>query len=142
MLQSLHVHNFALIEDAKIDFAPGFNIFTGETGAGKSIIMGALKIGMGGKLPKDMLRDPEKEGFCQLLFFIDDESLVKQLQELGVTPSEDGEIIITRRIVNGRTMNTINDQTVTAAKLKDVSALLVDMHAQHEQQILLKKAEH
>lgn len=59
---------------------------------------------------------------------------MKQLQELGVTPSEDGEIIITRRIVNGRTMNTINDQTVTAAKLKDVSALLVDMHAQHEQQ--------
>ena len=142
MLLNVHIKNIALIEDANINFTDGLNILTGETGAGKSIIMGALKIGMGGKLPKDMLRDPEKEGFCQLLFFIDDESLVKQLQELGVTPSEDGEIIITRRIVNGRTMNTINDQTVTAAKLKDVSALLVDMHAQHEQQILLKKAEH
>ena len=142
MLLNVHIKNIALIEDANINFTDGLNILTGETGAGKSIIMGALKIGMGGKLPKDMLRDPEKEGFCQLLFFIDDESLVKQLQELGVTPSEDGEIIVTRRIVNGRTMNTINDQTVTAAKLKDVSALLVDMHAQHEQQILLKKAEH
>lgn len=142
MLLNVHIKNIALIEDANINFTDGLNILTGETGAGKSIIMGALKIGMGGKLPKDMLRDPEKEGFCQLLFFIDDESLFEQLQELDVTPSEDGEIIITRRIVNGRTMNTINDRTVTAAKLKDVSALLVDMHAQHEQQILLKKAEH
>ena len=142
MLLNVHIKNIALIEDANINFTDGLNILTGETGAGKSIIMGALKIGMGGKLPKDMLRDPEKEGFCQLLFFIDDESLSEQLQELDVTPSEDGEIIITRRIVNGRTMNTINDRTVTAAKLKDVSALLVDMHAQHEQQILLKKAEH
>lgn len=70
MLLNVHIKNIALIEDANINFTDGLNILTGETGAGKSIIMGALKIGMGGKLPKDMLRDPEKEGFCQLLFLL------------------------------------------------------------------------
>jgi DNA repair protein RecN (Recombination protein N) len=142
MLLNVHIKNLALIEDANINFTDKLNILTGETGAGKSIIIGALKIGMGGKLPKDMLRDPDKEGFCQLTFIIDDKQVTDELEKLEVNPSEDGEIIITRRIVNGRTLNTINDVAVTAAKLKDVSSLLIDMHAQHEQQILLKKAEH
>ncbi len=142
MLLNVHIKNIALIEDANINFADGLNILTGETGAGKSIIMGALKIGMGGKLPKDVLRDPKKEGFCELLFLVEAEELVSELELLGISPSEDGEIIITRRITNGRTINTINEMSVTAAKLKEVSALLVDMHTQNEQQTLLKKAEH
>ncbi len=142
MLLNVHIKNIALIEDANINFDDGLNILTGETGAGKSIIMGALKIGMGGKLPKDVLRNPKEEGFCQLLFLVESDELISELSDLGVLPSEDGEIIITRRIVNGRTINTINDMSVTAQKLKEVSALLVDMHAQNEQQTLLKKAEH
>jgi DNA repair protein RecN (Recombination protein N) len=89
-----------------------------------------------------MLRDPDKEGFCQLLFLVEDAQIIDELRSREVNPSEDGEVIITRRIVNGRTINTINDVAVTASKLKEVSAFLVDMHAQHEQQILLKKAEH
>jgi DNA repair protein RecN (Recombination protein N) len=142
MLLNVHIKNLALIEDANINFTDKLNILTGETGAGKSIIMGALKLGMGGKLPKDMLRDPDKEGFCQLLFLVEDAQIIDELRSREVNPSEDGEVIITRRIVNGRTINTINDVAVTASKLKEVSAFLVDMHAQHEQQILLKKAEH
>ncbi len=142
MLLNVHIKNIALIEDANINFADGLNILTGETGAGKSIIMGALKIGMGSKLPKDVLRDPKKEGFCELLFLVESDELVSELELLGISPSEDGEIIITRRITNGRTINTINEMSVTAAKLKEVSALLVDMHTQNEQQTLLKKAEH
>lgn len=142
MLLNVHIKNMALIDDANINFTDQLNILTGETGAGKSILMGALKIGMGGKLPKDLLRDPDKEGFCQLLFLIEDAQVLADLHTLGICPSEDGELIITRRIVNGRTINTINDEAVTAAKLKEVSALLIDMHAQHEQQTLLKKAEH
>lgn len=142
MLLNVHIKNLALIEDANINFTDGLNILTGETGAGKSIIIGALKIGMGEKLPKDMLRNPEQEGFCQLLFLVENKQVEEQLKSLDAEPSDDGEIIITRRIVNGRTINTINDKAVTAAKLKEVSALLVDMHAQHEQQILLKKAGH
>ena len=118
MLLNVHIKNLALIEDANINFTDGLNILTGETGAGKSIIIGALKIGMGEKLPKDMLRNPEQEGFCQLLFLVENEQVEEQLKSLDAEPSEDGEIIITRRIVNGRTINTINDKAVTAAKLK------------------------
>ena len=142
MLLNVHIKNIALIDDANVNFTDNLNILTGETGAGKSIIMGALKIGMGDKLPKDIVRVPDKEGFCQLLFLVDDPQVIEQIRDLGVEPSEDGEILITRRINNSRTINTINDMAVTAAKLREVSALLIDMHTQHQQQTLLKKAEH
>ena len=142
MLLNVHIKNIALIDDANVNFTDNLNILTGETGAGKSIIMGALKIGMGDKLPKDIVREPDKEGFCQLLFLVDDPQVIEQIRDLGVEPSEDGEILIMRRINNSRTINTINDMAVTAAKLREVSALLIDMHTQHQQQTLLKKAEH
>ena len=142
MLLNVHIKNIALIDDANVNFTDNLNILTGETGAGKSIIMGALKIGMGDKLPKDIVREAGKEGFCQLLFLVDDESVLEQIRQLGVEPTEDGEILITRRIVNSRTINTINDMVVTAARLREVSALLIDMHTQHQQQTLLKKNEH
>lgn len=142
MLLNVHIKNIALIDDANVNFTDNLNILTGETGAGKSIIMGALKIGMGDKLPKDIVREVGKEGFCQLLFLVDDESVLEQIRQLGVEPTEDGEILITRRIVNSRTINTINDMAVTAARLREVSALLIDMHTQHQQQTLLKKNEH
>jgi len=142
MLLNVHIKNIALIDDANVNFTDNLNILTGETGAGKSIIMGALKIGMGDKLTKDIVREAGKEGFCQLLFLVDDESVLEQIRQLGVEPTEDGEILITRRIVNSRTINTINDMAVTAARLREVSALLIDMHTQHQQQTLLKKNEH
>ena len=109
MLLNVHIKNIALIDDANVNFTDNLNILTGETGAGKSIIMGALKIGMGDKLPKDIVREQGKEGFCQLLFLVDDDQTADQIRELGVNPSEDGEILITRRIVGSRTINTIND---------------------------------
>ena len=142
MLLNVHIKNIALIDDANVNFTDNLNILTGETGAGKSVIMGALKIGMGDKLPKDIVREAGKEGFCQLLFLVDDEAVLEQIRQLGVEPTEDGEILITRRIVNSRTINTINDMAVTAARLREVSALLIDMHTQHQQQTLLKKNEH
>lgn len=142
MLLNVHIKNIALIDDANVNFTDNLNILTGETGAGKSIIMGALKIGMGDKLPKDIVREAGKEGFCQLLFLVDDESVLEQIRQLGVEPTEDGEILITRRIVNSRTINTINDMAVTVARLREVSDLLIDMHTQHQQQTLLKKNEH
>lgn len=142
MLLNVHIKNIALIDDANVNFTDNLNILTGETGAGKSIIMGALKIGMGDKLPKDIVREAGKEGFCQLLFLVDDEAVLEQIRQLGVEPTEDGEILTTRRIVNSRTINTINDMAVTAARLREVSALLIDMHTQHQQQTLLKKNEH
>lgn len=142
MLLNVHIKNIALIDDANVNFTDNLNILTGETGAGKSIIMGALKIGMGDKLPKDIVREADKEGFCQLLFLVDDEQVLEQIRQIGIEPTDDGEILITRRIMNSRTINTINDMAVTAAKLREVSAFLIDMHTQHQQQTLLKKNEH
>ena len=142
MLLNVHIKNIALIDDANVNFTDNLNILTGETGAGKSIIMGALKIGMGDKLPKDIVREADKEGFCQLLFLVDDEQVFEQIRQIGIEPTDDGEILITRRIMNSRTINTINDMAVTAAKLREVSAFLIDIHTQHQQQTLLKKNEH
>ncbi len=142
MLLNVHIKNIALIDDANVNFTDNLNILTGETGAGKSIIMGALKIGMGDKLPKDIVREADKEGFCQLLFLVDDEQVLEQIRQIGIEPTDDGEILITRRIMNSRTINTINDMAVTAAKLREVSAFLIDMHTQHQQQTLLKKNGH
>ena len=142
MLLNVHIKNIALIDDANVNFTDNLNILTGETGAGKSIIMGALKIGMGDKLPKDIVREADKEGFCQLLFLVDDEQILEQIRQIGIEPTDDGEILITRRIMNSRTINTINDMAVTAAKLREVSAFLIDIHTQHQQQTLLKKNEH
>lgn len=142
MLLNVHIKNIALIDDANVNFTDKLNILTGETGAGKSIIMGALRIGMGEKLPKDIVREAGREGFCQLLFLVDDGQTLAQLADMGVETSDDGEILITRRITGSRTINTINDMTVTAAKLREVAALLIDIHTQHEQQSLLRKSEH
>ena len=142
MLLNVHIKNIALIDDANVNFTDNLNILTGETGAGKSIIMGALKIGMGDKLPKDIVREADKEGFCQLLFLVDDEQVFEQIKQIGIEPTDDGEILITRRIMNSRTINTINDMAVTAAKLREVSAFLIDIHTQHQQQTLMKKNEH
>lgn len=142
MLLNVHIKNIALIDDANVNFTDNLNILTGETGAGKSIIMGALKIGMGDKLPKDIVREADKEGFCQLLFLVDDEQVLEQIRQIGIEPTDDGEILITRKIMNSRTINTINDMAVTAAKLREVSAFLIDIHTQHQQQTLLKKNEH
>lgn len=142
MLLNVHIKNLALIDDVCISFTEGLNIITGETGAGKSIVIGSLKLGMGERISKNILRDSSKEGLCQLLFLVEDEKTICDLSELGICPSEDGELLISRRINGTRVINTINDEVVTAAKLKEVSALLVDLHAQHEQQTLLRKSEH
>ena len=141
MLLNLHIKNILLIDDIDIDFEPGLNILTGETGAGKSIIIGALGIGMGGKFSKDILRNTEADGIVELTFSIENENIRNMLSELEIDISED-EIFISRRLNNGRTINRINDVTVTTAKLKAVSEILINLHAQHEQQTLLKASKH
>ena len=141
MLLNLHIKNILLIDDIDIDFEPGLNILTGETGAGKSIIIGALGIGMGGKFSKDILRNTEADGIVELTFSVENENIRNMLSELEIDISED-EIFISRRLNNGRTINRINDVTVTTAKLKAVSEILINLHAQHEQQTLLQASKH
>ena len=139
----MHIKNIALIEEIDIDFHDQLNILTGETGAGKSIIIGSLGICLGGKFPKELLRDDAKDGLVELVFSVEQPTIVEALEKLEVTPDEDGTLLISRRLSpNGRTVNRVNDTTVTITRLKEIASLLIDLHAQHEQQTLLKPAKH
>ncbi|MBP5192846.1 MAG: DNA repair protein RecN [Eubacterium sp.] len=140
MLVNLHISNIALIDELDIDFSEGLNILTGETGAGKSIIIGSIGIGLGGRFDKSLLRDETKDGMVELLFNVD-EIMVEKLRKLEIEAG-DGEVLISRRLAGNRTINRINNMTVTASVLKEVAGLLINLHAQHEQRTLLKPEMH
>ena len=140
MLVNIHLVNIALIDELDIDLTEGLNILTGETGAGKSIIIGSIGIGLGGKFDAGLLRNPEKDGLVELMFSVDDR--IAGLLENEDIEVEDGEVIISRRLSNGRSINRINDKTVTIAKLKKVAEYLISLHAQHEQRTLMKVEKH
>jgi len=141
MLQNLHIKNIALIDELDISFDEGLNVLTGETGAGKSVIIGSIGIGLGGKFDKELLRDSEKDGMVELTFSVDNERIKNRLKEVDIDITED-VIIISRRIKGGRTISRINDMTCTASKLKEVAEIIINLHAQHEQQTLLDQAKH
>ena len=137
----MHIKNIALIEEIDIDFKDQLNILTGETGAGKSIIIGSLGICLGGRFPKELLRDDTKDGLVELTFSVDQPAIREALENLDVTLDDSDELLITRRLSpNGRTVNRVNDATVTVNRLKEIASLLINLHAQHEQQTLLKPA--
>lgn len=143
MLLTMHIKNIALIEEIDIDFHDQLNILTGETGAGKSIIIGSLGICLGGKFPKELLRDETKDGLVELAFSVEQPAIREALEAMEVEVDEQDELLISRRLSpNGRTVNRVNDTTVTISRLKDIASLLIDLHAQHEQQTLLKPAKH
>lgn len=141
MLQSLRVKNLALIKEIEVDFTDGLNILTGETGAGKSIILGSINLALGGRYTGDIIRDGAEFAYVELNFFIEDEGIIQALCELDI-PLEDGLIILSRKLMNGRSVSRINGQSVTQACLKEVAALLIDIHGQHEHQSLLNSKNH
>ena len=142
MLLGLHVKNLALIEKAEVEFTGGLNILTGETGAGKSILIGSVGLALGGKASKDMIRQGEDSALVELAFSVDDEKKKNALEALDIAPDEDGLLIISKKITPSRTVSRINDETVTTARLKAVTGLLLDIHGQHEHQSLLHKQKH
>ncbi len=142
MLLNMHIKNIVLIDELDINFEKGLNILTGETGAGKSIIVGSLGIGLGGKFQRDILRNPEEDGLVELAFWVDSDHIRNRLKALDIEPTEENEILISRRLNGSRVINRINDVTVTAAKIKAVAEVMMNLHAQHEQQTLLKPAKH
>lgn len=137
MLLNLHIKNLALIEELEIDFSEGLNIMTGETGAGKSIIIGSIELALGGKIDREFLRKDTEESLAELIFSVS-ESQAEEIEALGIS-AEDGEVILSRRISGSRSVNKINGETVPASKLREVSAHLIDIHGQHEHQSLLRK---
>ncbi|MDY2629472.1 MAG: DNA repair protein RecN [Lachnospiraceae bacterium] len=141
MLMHLHVKNFALIEEADMEFGAGLNILTGETGAGKSILIDAVNLALGGKAGSNVIRAGAEYAYVELVFQIDEESKKQQLRDLDIE-TEDGVLILSRKIQKGRSIFRINDETVTAARVRRMTGLLIDIHGQHEHQSLLYKYRH
>ena len=141
MLVSLHVKNLALMEEAEVTFGDGLNILSGETGAGKSIIIGSINLALGEKVPKEMLREHAEYALVELIFKVENEEQLQQLKEMDIYP-EDNEVIMSRRITASRSVGKINSETVPASCMKRVASLLIDIHGQHEHQSLLHKRKH
>lgn len=141
MLLNLHVKNLALIEETEVEFTPGLNILTGETGAGKSILIGSINLALGAKADTDLIRHGADYALVELSFTGDDKRLVQKLMEMEL-PYEEGIITISRRIQPGRSVSRINGETVSAKQIKEIAELLLDIHGQHEHQSLLNKRKH
>lgn len=141
MLQNLHIKNLALIDEIEVDFEKGLNILTGETGAGKSIILGSIHLALGGKYNADMLRKGASYGLVELTFRIQREETKKALESLDIFP-EENEVVFSRKLMEGRSVSRINGETVSISRVKEVAGILIDIHGQHEHQSLLYKKNH
>lgn len=141
LLVSLHVKNFAIINEVEVYFKDHLNIMTGETGAGKSIIIGSVNAALGAKINKNIVRSGAEYALIELIFETKDETVLKAMQELDI-PIEGDQIIISRKIMSSRSICKINGENVTASALTTIAGLLIDIHGQHEHQSLLHKAKH
>lgn len=142
MLLNLHIKNFAIINEIEVDFQDNLNIMTGETGAGKSIIIGSVYVALGGKVTKEMIRSNAEYALVEMTFTAE-EKRVKELLSSADIPIEDDTVIITRKIMsNGRNILKVNGEAVTAAQWRDIASRLIDVHGQNEHQALLKNSYH
>ena len=156
MLTTLHIENIALIDALEVEFSQGLNVLTGETGAGKSVIIGSVGIALGGRFDRALLRDPDKEGIVEVGFLLTGEE-GRRLLQTGVLPEdilagaadaeeiesvEEFELLITRKLTKNRAINRINGETVPIGMLKATAEQLINLHAQHEQTTLLSPAKH
>lgn len=144
MIESLRIRNYALIEDLIINFQDGFNVLTGETGAGKSIIIGALNIILGEKASTELIRTGENKAVIEGTFDISENLEIEDILKQSGIDHEEGELLIIRReiSVDKKSKNYINSTPVPLSKLKEIGDILVDIHGQHEHQSLLKVNTH
>jgi len=142
MLQSLHVKNLALMKETEVEFGRGLNILTGETGAGKSLLIGSVNLALGGKFEREMLRKGADSALVELIFISKDERVREKLLAMELEPEEDGTVIISRKMQVGKSVYKMNGETVTAKQVKELAELLLDIHGQHEHQSLLNKKKH
>ena len=137
MLHSLYVKNLALIDETEVTFGEGLNSLTGETGAGKSIIIGSINLALGAKADKDMIRTGAEYALVELIFTVDQPKQLEAIREMEL-PVEDNQIILQRKIMQGRNVCKVCGETVTARQLKQLAEILIDIHGQHEHQSLLQ----
>ena len=142
MLYSLHVKNLALINEQEIEFRKGLNIMSGETGAGKSVIIGSVNLALGGKADSNMIRTGADYALIELTFGIDDEVQLRRLKELDIPVEEDGTLILQRKIMEGRSVCKAGGETVSARQLRELSDILINIHGQNDNQVLLSKKKH
>lgn len=141
MLISLSVKNLALIDAEEVEFGDGLNILSGETGAGKSILIGSVNLALGERADKEMIRTGADYALTELLFQEDSPQVKKRMEELDL-PWEDGSVMISRKIQPSRSVFRINGEVVTSKQVKLLAEQLLDIHGQHEHQSLLKKKKH
>ncbi|MDO4438955.1 MAG: DNA repair protein RecN [Eubacteriales bacterium] len=141
MLLELNVKNIALIKDISVTFEKGLNIMTGETGTGKSVIIGSAVLCMGGKAKTDIIRKGADYAYVEMVFSLDDSYRRKKLEEMGFSV-EDGIISLSRKIMPQRSINKINGETVNLSMLREVSGLFIDIYGQNEHQSLLNNKKH
>ena len=142
MLLGLRVKNFALIREASLSFDTGFTVLSGETGAGKSILIDSISALLGAKTGRDMIRNGEEAAYLELIFSVRQKELRERLAALSIVPEEDGTVIVSRKIQKTRSISRINGEAVTARQLKELAALLIDIHGQHEVQTLFSTEMH
>lgn len=130
MLQSLHVKNLALMEETEVEFGEGLNILTGETGAGKSLLIGSVNLALGGKFDREMLRKGADSALVELVFVSQSEKVKEKLSQLELEAQEDGTVIISRKMQVGKSVCKINGETVTAKQVKELAEVLIDIHGQ------------
>jgi DNA repair protein RecN len=136
MLVNLSVKNIALIDDIEVEFSRGLNILTGETGAGKSIILGAVNLALGKKMSSDMIGKFGDYALVELVFTVESKKLQKELLGRDII-CEDDQLILSRKVMAGKSICKINSETCTTSQMREVASLLLDIHGQHEHQKLL-----
>jgi len=141
MILNLHVKNFALIDEIDIDFTDGLNILTGETGAGKSVILGSLNIALGSKADKDLIRTGCDHALVDITFLAKDKEIIDKLNEYDIETVDD-TVTIQRKILAQRSTFRINGENVSAAVVKDIALVLIDVYGQHDYQNLLNHRKH
>lgn len=141
MLLNLHVKNMALIQELEVDFKKGLNILTGETGAGKSIIIGSVNVALGAKGFKEFAREGADYALAELVFSLDQKSQIDKIKSMDI-PIEDNQVIISRKLMNGRSISKVNGETVPVSVVKALAEILIDIHGQHEHQSLLYQKNH
>ncbi len=141
MLISLHVKNFAIINEVEVYFKNHLNILTGETGAGKSIIIDSINCALGAKVSKDILRGGADYALVELVFETEDAAVRRAMDDIDI-PMEDNQIIISRKILPGRSIYKLNGENVTGSTIASIAEMLIDIHGQHEHQSLLHKSKH